>query len=98
MSTEANKEYEEYSLKYYGQAVLTNKVMHDYADAVLHRLTHMEEYQRKEAEYWASPEGQAKKEEQRLAQEKRDNFKKRYQHIHDWLTENGCECNHDDCY
>lgn len=90
--------YEEYSLKYYGQAVLANKVMEDFGEAILHRLTHMEEYQKKRAEYWASPEGQAKKEEQRLAQEKRDEFKKRYQHIHDWLMENGCECNHDDCY
>lgn len=90
--------YEEYSLKYYGQVVLANEAMQGYADAILHRLTHMEENQRKEAEYWASPEGQAKKEEQRLEQEKRDKFKKQWQHIHDWLIQNGCECDHDDCY
>ena len=92
------EKYSDVTVQHYGNAAdLYRQVSNDFAERVLHRLTHMEEHQRKEAEYWASPEGQAKREEQRLAYEKRERFAKKWQPLHDWLVKNGVECDHEYC-
>ena len=95
----SEERYAEYTVQHYGNvADLYRETMKDFGDAIIDRLIHMEEYRKKEAEYWASPEGQAIREERRLLLEKRDRFKKKWQPLHDWLSKNGCECDHDDCY
>lgn len=94
----SEEQYAEYTIQNYGNvADLYRTTMKDFADHVIHRLEHMEEYQRKEAEYWASPEGQAKQEQQRKEREKRERFAKKWQSLHDWLVKNGVECDHEYC-
>jgi DNA-binding PadR family transcriptional regulator len=95
--TEQKPEHLKVTVQEYGY--FDNPLTHQLANEL--RFESWVEADKKRRAYWATPEGKAELERERVEREARwereTKFAKRWQWLHNKLVSKGCECNHDDC-
>jgi hypothetical protein len=98
IKTEQN-EYVNVTLTQYGQLGWDTPLLRDIANNI--KFESWVEEDKKRKAYWATPEGKAELERDRIEREARwereTKFAKRWQWLHNKLVSKGCRCDHDDC-